>query len=83
MSQNHLGVNQSFTKFLFVTPVDDSESSRTCLRAAGNAISRGFFNDYNANGTPASQASESIQFLVFDSARDDADPVTRACPIRC
>ena len=78
VGNNHLGVNQSFTKFLFVTPVDDSESNRTCLRAAGNAISRGFFNDYNANGSPASQASESIQFLVSASARDDADPVTSA-----
>lgn len=60
---NHLGVNVAYTKFFFVTPERDDETSRVKLRAAGGILARGFFNDFNAESrdTPP---HETIQFLV-------------------
>ena len=60
---NHLGVNLAYTKFFFVTPLRDDETTRVKLRAAGGIVGRGFFNDFDAEGrdTPP---HETIQFLV-------------------
>jgi hypothetical protein len=63
---NHLGVNLAFTKFLFVTPAQDDDAARTKLRAVGGVVSRGFFNDFEAEGRDAAP-HETIQFLVNDS----------------
>ena len=60
---NHLGVNVAYTKFFFVTPVRDDETSRVKLRAAGGIVARGFFNDFDAEGRDA-PPHETIQFLV-------------------
>ena len=64
-----LGVNLAFTKFLFVTPVQDDDAARTRLRAAGSVAARGFFNDFEAEGgrdTP----HETIQFLLNDERHE-------------
>jgi hypothetical protein len=62
-SGNHLGANIAYTKFFFVTPGRDDEATRVKLRAVGGIVSRGFFNDFDAEGrdTPP---HETIQFLV-------------------
>lgn len=60
---NHLGVNLAYTKFFFVTPLRDDETTRVKLRAVGGIVGRGFFNDFDAEGrdTPP---HETIQFLI-------------------
>ena len=59
-------VNLTFTKFLFVVlPVDD-EAARTRMRIAGGVIARGFFNDFDADGSREAQPGETIQFLFAD-----------------
>ena len=67
---NHLGVNLAFTKFLFVTPAADDDAARTRLRAAGSIVARGFFNDFEAEGSRDSTAHETIQFLVNEAGRE-------------
>jgi hypothetical protein len=64
---NHLGVNLSFTKFLFVLPARDDDAARTRLRAAGGIVARGFFNDFDAEGGRDSAPHETIHFLVNDT----------------
>ena len=61
---NHLGVNLAFTKFLFVVPRRDDPIALARLRTAGSSISRGFFNDFEADGTRDTQAHERVQFYV-------------------
>ena len=61
---NHLGVNLAFTKFLFVMPARDDDAARTRLRAAGAIAARGFFNDFEAEGSRDTPPHETIQFLV-------------------
>jgi hypothetical protein len=64
--QPGIGVNLSFTKFLFIVPSRDDDSTLTRVRAAGAIISRGFFNDFDADGTRDVQPKETIQFLMTD-----------------
>jgi hypothetical protein len=59
--------NLTFTKFLFVLPYQDDAGTLTKIRSAGSNISRGFFNDYDADGTRDVQPQETIQFLATDS----------------
>jgi hypothetical protein len=68
-----VGANVAFTKFLFVTPrlFDDGVGSR--VRAAGGTIARGFFNDFDIDGSSPgipppreNQSVETIQFLMRD-----------------
>src|SRR5437870_10048036 len=61
--------NLSFTKFLFIIPRRDDEAALLKLRTAGGQISRGYFNDYDADGTRESQPHETIQFLVAEGER--------------
>jgi len=63
------GVNLSFTKFLFIVPRREDEAALTKLRAAGSHLSRGFFNDFDADGTRESQPRETVQFLVGGGER--------------
>ena len=63
---NHLGVNLAFTKFLFVIPRRDDPVWTARLRAAGGTIARGFFNDFDADGTREIQPHETIHFYVVD-----------------
>lgn len=61
------GSNTGYTKFLFVIPRRDDDGIGGKLRTAGGIISRGFFNDYDADGTRDGQPHETIQFLVGDN----------------
>jgi hypothetical protein len=63
---NHLGVNLGFTKFIFVTPEPENDASRARLRAVGATVARGFFNDFEAEGTRDSPSHDTIQFFVND-----------------
>jgi hypothetical protein len=69
---NNVGTNLAYTKFFFVTPAKDDDVARTRLRAVGGIMSRGFFNDFDAEGRDA-PPHETIQFLV----RADAPAETR------
>jgi hypothetical protein len=62
-------VNLSFTKFLFIVPRRDDEAALTKLRTAGGLIARGYFNDFDADGSRESPPHETIQFLVADGER--------------
>ncbi len=75
-SQNHVGVNLTYTKFLFVM-VRDDEAIGARLRTAGASIARGFFNDFDADGARDVQAHETIQFFVSDR-RPDAEGLAAA-----
>ena len=68
-STNNLGVNLAFTKFLFVIPRREDDAAVQRLRVAGGLISRGFFNDYDAEGSREVQPHETIQFMVADGER--------------
>ena len=59
--------NTAFTKFLFVLPYQDDAATLTKIRSAGSNISRGFFNDYDADGSRDVQPQETIQFLTGDT----------------
>ena len=58
--------NLSFTRFLFLIPRRDDEGFLGRLRAAGSAIVRGFFNDFEAEGPRDGQPHETMQFFVAD-----------------
>src|SRR5579862_1424534 len=64
--QPALGANLSFTKFLFIISDQDDVTTLGRLRTAGSNISRGFFNDYDADGTRDVHPQETIQFLQAD-----------------
>jgi hypothetical protein len=55
-----------FTKFMFIVAHVNDDEVRARLRATGAQIARGFFNDYDADGTRDPQPQETIQFLVAD-----------------
>lgn len=61
--QNDGGTNLTFTKFMFVLPNHDDTVTLLKIRNAGSNISRGFFNDYDADGSRDTQPQETIQFL--------------------
>jgi hypothetical protein len=65
--QSDVGTNQSFTKFLFIVPYTDDAATLQKIRSAGSNISRGFFNDYDADGTRDVQPQETIQFLSTEN----------------
>jgi hypothetical protein len=72
-SGNHLGANLSFTKFLFIVSRADDDAAGTRLKGIGGLMSRGFFNDFDADGARETQPHETIQFLVSDGDTFD-DP---------
>src|SRR5688500_16183074 len=59
--------NLTFTKFLFVLPSHEDAATVAKIRNAGSNISRGFFNDYDADGTRDVQPQETIQCLAADT----------------
>lgn len=71
---NHLGVNLSFTKFLFVTPRHDDESARAKMRQAGACLARGFFNDFDAESGHDAPPHETIQLMVARGFRSSSGP---------
>ena len=64
--QNDTGTNLAFTKFLFVLPYQEDAATLLKIRSAGSNVSRGFFNDYDADGSRDAQPQETIQFLQAD-----------------
>jgi hypothetical protein len=63
------GPNLAFTKFMFIVPRRDDEAALLKLRTAGGQIARGYFNDFDADGTRESVPHETIQFLVAEGER--------------
>ena len=69
--QAPIGANLGFTKFLFLV-ADEDPGTVSKIRTAGTNISRGFFNDYDADGVRDPQPQETIQFLSSDKASGTA-----------
>src|SRR2546421_6500010 len=63
------GTNLAFTKFMFIVPRRDDDGVLTKLRTVGGLIARGFFNDFDADGTRDSSTHEAVQFLVAEGER--------------
>ena len=60
---NHLGVNLAFTKFLFIAPLREDETTLAKVRSAASNISRGYFNDFEAEASRDASPQDSVQFL--------------------
>jgi len=58
--------NLSFTRFIFIVPKREDDVFIARLRAAGGVVARGFFNDFEADGSREGQPHETIQFLVVE-----------------
>ena len=58
--------NLSFTRFIFIVPKREDDGFMGRLRAAGGVVARGFFNDFEADGSREGQSHETIQFLVAE-----------------
>lgn len=69
---NHLGVNLSFTRFLFVRPRAVGDDVRARMRAMGPVLERGFYNAFELHGAHDAPPHETIQFLVPNDADDRA-----------
>ena len=61
-----VGANLSFTKFVFLVLAQEDETTVSRVRTVGTLVGRGFFNDFDADGTRDVQPRETIQFLVTD-----------------
>jgi hypothetical protein len=73
--QATVGANLSFTKFLFIAPHQDDAATIVKMRTAGANISRGFFNDYDADGAREPQPQETIQFLQADGVQEGREGI--------
>ena len=76
---NATGVNLGFTKFIFIVPRREDDVTAGRLRTTGSIVARGFFNDFDADGSRDSQPHETIQFLVADG-NNLADSGVEAAP---
>jgi hypothetical protein len=65
--QPDAATNLTYTKFIFVLPYQDDAATVAKIRAAGSHVGRGFFNDYDADGSRDVQPQETIQFLTADN----------------
>jgi hypothetical protein len=63
---NAMGVNLAFTKFLFIIPRREDAAIVGRLRSTGSIVARGFFNDFDVDGSRDGQPHETIQFLIAD-----------------
>jgi chlorite dismutase len=59
---------QAFTRFLFIVAREHDDAFLARLRSAGSVVARGFFNDYDADGTRDQQPQETVQFLIADGS---------------
>jgi hypothetical protein len=75
---NHLGVNLSFTKFLFVVSRDQDEVASR-IRTAGGLIARGFYDDFEADGVRDGQPHESMHFLVSEGVAGTSGIAAARC----
>ena len=69
------GTNLSFTKFIFIIPHQDDANTIGKIRSVGANISRGFFNDYDADGARDPQPQETIQFLLADGEQEGREGI--------
>src|SRR4051794_17424848 len=76
--QTPVGANLSFTKFLFLIPYQNDGTTLATARTAGSNISRGFFNDYDADGSRDIQPQETIQFLQSDTVPEGREGIGAA-----
>jgi hypothetical protein len=76
--QPDASANLSYTKFLFVFPYQDDAATLNRLRAAGSHISRGFYNDYDADGSREVQPQETIQFLSTEHPAQGREGISGA-----
>ena len=76
----HIGANLSFTKFLFLVLAREDDTTLSRVRSAGTLVGRGFFNDFDADGTRDVQPRETIQFLVTDRDLAPRVPSAGAAP---
>lgn len=58
------GTNLAYTKFVYVIPRHDDDAAGTRMRAIGGILARGFFNDFDTDGSGSAQPFETVQFLV-------------------
>jgi hypothetical protein len=65
--QPDVTANLTFTKFIFVLPHAHDAATLAKIRTAGATVCRGFFNDYDADGSREGQPHETIQFLLSDT----------------
>lgn len=77
-NNNQLGVNLSFTKFLFISVRRDDDTAHARVKAAGAILARSFFNDFDVEGAREPQPLETVQFLVADPTRQQADGLLSA-----
>jgi hypothetical protein len=73
-----IGTNLSFTKFVFILPYQDDAPTTGKIRNAGANICRGFFNDYDADGSRDVQPQETIQFLLADGVPEGREGIGAA-----
>src|SRR5260221_11618170 len=76
--QSATGTNLSFTKFLFIVPLQDDAATLAKIRSAGATVSRGFFNDYDAEGARDPQPQETIQFLQTEGVPEGREGIGAA-----
>lgn len=78
-TNGHSGsTNLSSTKFVFILPSQGDAATLQKLRSAASNISRGFFNDYEADGSREPQPQETIQFLIADDSRAGREGIAAA-----
>ena len=65
--QTNSATNLTYTKFIFLLPHDHDAATLAKIRSAGSHVSRGFFNDYDADGS-REMPQETIHFLTCESA---------------
>lgn len=77
-SNNQLGVNLAFTKFLFVTIRRSDDTAQARVRAAGSVLARSFFNDFDIDGSREPQPLETVQFLVANPTGEGGEGLLSA-----
>lgn len=70
ISTNHLGVNLTFARFVFITLREDNEAARTRLRAAGAVVARSFFNEFDTPNGHEGGPHETVQFLAAPALQE-------------
>jgi hypothetical protein len=76
--QPDASTNLTYTKFIFVMPHQEDTATLARIRAAGSNMNRGFFNDYDADGSRDVQPQETIQFLSAEESRKGRDGIAAA-----
>jgi hypothetical protein len=73
--QPDVSANLTYTRFIFVLPYRHDAATLAKIRTAGSIVSRGFFNDFDADGSRETQPHETIQFLVAEPPAPHRDGI--------